>query len=350
MAYTTINKSSVHYDTNLYQANGSGKTISGMEFQPDWIWTSNRSSASYEPALVDSVRGGTKKLFSARTDTESTDSNAVTSFTSDGYVFGSSGSFNYSTDHYVNWCWKAGTTGSGNTTGSGTAKTYNYSVNTTGGFSIVKYVGNGSTGQEIPHHLGAVPHLIFLKPLDASDHWRVYHHQLHSSAPEEYFLRLQTTGTRGDSNDIWSDTAPTSSVFTVGNNSGVNANDQNFIAYVFTEKTGYSKFGTYKGNGQSDGTFIYTGHKPEWIMIKRTDSADWWGVFDSKRNGYNGANYHDRINEQSYAETIKEIDILSNGFKMRTTDTAINASGGNYIYMSFGQSLVGSNNVPCTAR
>jgi len=350
MAYTTINKSTTHQDTNLYQANGSGKTISGMEFQPDWIWTSNRDTASYEPALVDSVRGGTKKLFSARTDTETTDANAVTSFTSDGYVIGSSGSFNYSTDNYVNWCWKAGTTGSGNTTGSGTYKTYNYSVNTTAGFSIVKYIGNGSSGQQIPHHLGAVPHLIFLKPLDAADHWRVYHHKLHSSAPAEYFLRLQTTGTTGDSSDIWSDTAPTSSVFSVGNNSGVNANDQEFIAYVFSEKIGYSKFGSYTGNGNADGSFIYTGFKPKWLMLKRTDSSDWWGVFDSKRNGYNGANYHDRINEQSYAETIKDVDLLSNGFKMKTTDTAINASGGNYVFMAFGQSLVGSNNVPCTAR
>tara|TARA_Y100001973_G_scaffold58050_1_gene85486 strand:- start:163 stop:1188 length:1026 start_codon:yes stop_codon:yes gene_type:complete len=341
MAYTTINKSKAHHDTNLYQANGSGKTISGMEFQPDWIWTSNRDTASYEPALVDAIRGGTKKLFSARTDAESTDANAVTSFTSDGYVFGSSGSFNNSTDNYVNWCWKANGSGTSNTDGSITSTV---SANTTAGFSIVKFTAPSSGTFNVGHGLGVAAKCILMKKTNDTQNWICYWNSLGSNK----FLQLNTTATAFTNANMWQNTHPTSTLF-YSNISEIGASGE-YIAYCFAEKIGYSKFGSYTGNGNADGSFIYTGFKPKWLMLKRTDSSDWWGVFDSKRNGYNGANYHDRINEQSYAETIKDVDLLSNGFKMKTTDTAINASGGNYVFMAFGQSLVGSNNVPCTAR
>ena len=358
MAYTTVNKSTDYFNTLLYTGTGSGgsnRQLTGVGIQPDWTWIKNRSSGQ-EHVLVDAVRGATKSLDSSSTSVESTTSTQVGAFISDGFQLGSGSvqnRVNGSGNELVAWNWKAGTTGSGSTGGSGTAKTYNYSVNATAGFSIVKYIGNGSSGQTIPHHLGAVPHFILLKPLDAADHWRVYHNKIHPTAPEEYFLRLQTTDTRGDSNDIWSDTAHTSSVFTVGNNSGVNANDQEFIAYVFTQKTGYSKTGIYSGNSNADGPFVYTGFKPSVIIIKDKDNAENWFIFDNKRPGYNLNANHLNPNSTTTETTsgANSLDIVSNGFKMRATNNGINRNGGEgFLYFAIGQSLVGSNNVPCTAR
>ena len=358
MAYTTINKSTDYFNTLLYTGTGSGgsnRQLTGVGFLPEWTWIKNRRSGQ-EHVLVDAVRGATKSLDSSSTSVESTTSTQVGAFISDGFQLGSGSvqnRVNGSGNELVAWNWKAGTTGSGSTGGSGTAKTYNYSVNATAGFSIVKYIGNGSSGQTIPHHLGAVPHFILLKPLDAADHWRVYHNKIHPTAPEEYFLRLQTTDTRGDSNDIWSDTAHTSSVFTVGNNSGVNANDQEFIAYVFTQKTGYSKTGIYSGNSNADGPFVYTGFKPSVIIIKDKDNAENWFIFDNKRPGYNLNANHLNPNSTTTETTsgANSLDIVSNGFKMRATNNGINRNGGEgFLYFAIGQSLVGSNNVPCTAR
>ena len=347
MAYTTINKSTAHHDCNLYQANGSGKTISGMEFQPDMIFTKNRDSASYIPAIVDAVRGGTKKWFTCNANSESTDANAVTSFTSDGYVFGSSGSFNYSTDNYVNWCWKANGSGSANTDGDINSTV---SVNQTAGFSIVKYTGNGSTNQTVGHGLGTTPKFKIIKSLGASAEGAVVTGAILGSTVGQRIF-LNTTAAVGNPSGYYSlDTATTIGISGSNNPTSQNANGEDYIAYCFADVKGYSKFGSYSGNGSTNGVFQYLGFKPKWLMLKRTDGADWWGVFDSKRLGYNAANKHCRINEESYTEADKDVDQLSNGFKINTTDTAINASGGNYIYMAFGQSLVGSNNVPCTAR
>ena len=359
MAYTTINKSTLYFNDKFYTGTGSnGNAITGVGFQPDFIWIKDRVNA-YSHRLYDSVKGVNSALNSDNTAAASqyAQYGQLESIDSDGFTVGQGSSngaaMNDSGDGHASWNWKAGTTGSGSTGGSGTAKTYNYSVNATAGFSIVKYIGNGSSGQTIPHHLGAVPHFILLKPLDAADHWRVYHNKIHPTAPEEYFLRLQTTDTRGDSNDIWSDTAHTSSVFTVGNNSGVNANDQEFIAYVFTQKTGYSKTGIYSGNSNADGPFVYTGFKPSVIIIKDKDNAENWFIFDNKRPGYNLNANHLNPNSTTTETTsgANSLDIVSNGFKMRATNNGINRNGGEgFLYFAIGQSLVGSNNVPCTAR
>jgi len=340
--YSTISKSTSHYDTNLYLATGSSKTISGMNFQPDLIWTSNRDEASYHPALIDAVRGGTKKIFSATTDAEATDANAVTAFNSDGYTFGSSGSFNINGDNYVNWCWKANGAGSANTDGS--INTTATSVNTTAGISISTYTGAGSNST-VGHGLGVAPKVVFIKRLNNVDGLVVFH----KSMGDNKHMKTDRTNAAATGSNYFQDTAPSSSVVSIGSDTGVGDTGNTYVMYAFAEKTGFSKFGSYTGIGNTNGVFIYTGFKVNWLMLKRTDSADWWGVFDSKRN-FNGQRYHDRINESSYAETTKDVDLLSNGFKIRTTDTAINASNGNYIYMAFGQSLVGSNNIPCTAR
>tara|TARA_R100000655_G_scaffold49260_1_gene86786 strand:- start:1230 stop:2261 length:1032 start_codon:yes stop_codon:yes gene_type:complete len=343
MAYTTISKSTLHHDCNLYQANGSGKTISGMGFKPDMIWTKNRSSASYIPAIVDAVRGGTKKIFTCNTDAEATDSNAVTSFTSDGYVFGSSGSFNYSTDNYVNWCWKAN--GAGSVDSSSGSISATVSANATAGFSIIRFTNPSSGNFTIPHGLGVAPDMLIFKCTGGSQSWFVLHKDLASYT--DRYLRLQTTAS--EITYTMQSQAPTSTLLYL-NSGGVSNGNADTICYAYASKTGYSRFGSYTGTGNADGTFVYCGFKPKFYMLKRIDSADWWGVWDNKRLGYNPNNYHMRINETSYTEASKVVDQLSNGFKIRETDTAINASGGNYLYMAFGQSLVGSNDIPCTAR
>ena len=344
MAYTTIKKPSEHFNTNLYTANGTGKTITGMDFQPDFVWTKNRDNTSYIPALVDAVRGGTKKVFSNNTDAESTDANAITAFNSDGYTFGSSGSFNFGTDDYVNWCWKGANGTASNTDGSITSTV---SANTTSGFSIVSYTGTGANAT-VGHGLGVAPKFIIIKNLVDAVNWEVGHNSIGWTKK----LRLNTTATETVDNGAFNDTAPTSSVFSLGNNGTSNGSGDSMIAYCFAEIQGFSKFGVYSGNGNADGPFVYTGFKPAFIMIKDGDNLENWFMFDSKRPGYN-VNANLLYANDSASETTSganQIDILSNGFKMRATNNGTNRSGGEgFNYIAFAEEpLVGDN--PATAR
>ena len=342
MSYSTINKSSDHFDINLYTANGSGKTISGMGFQPAMIWTKNRDNASYIHAIVDQVRGGTKKIFPNNTSAGvSTDANAVTSFTSDGYVFGSSGSFNYSTNNYVNWCWKGAGSGSSNSQGSVTSTV---SANTTAGFSVVKWTGTNANAT-IGHGLGVPPKFIIIRRLAASS-TVVYHDSLGNNKR----LVLDGTDTPSTSSTFFYSTSPTNQVFSVGTDGGSNGSTDDYIAYCFAEKPGYSKMGKYTGNGQgSDGAFIYTGFAPTLVVYKNISEADEWFVHDSKRPGHNPTDL--MFWSADNAETsLDRINLMSNGFKTTTSDKGANKNGNEYVYIAFGQTLVGSNNVPCTAR
>ena len=359
MAYTTINKPTDYFNTVLYTGNTTApRTITGVGFQPDWNWTKNRS-ATLDHWIADSVKGINSIIRSNQNSTNLTNpsSGYISAVNGDGYVIseGSSTDDNYNTNsqNYVSWNWKAGTTGSGTTTGSGYGKAYSYSVSTTAGFSIVKYIGNGTAGHTIPHHLGATPGLIMLKNLDHTEDWLVYHHK-NTDAPETDYLVLNSTNATGDSAGVWNDTAPTSSVFTVGTAASTNGSDDNLIAYCFAEKTGYSKFGQYTANAAVDGNFIYTGFKPAFVLIKSSNSAqagqDWF-IYDSVRDPGNAATQTLQPNTTSAEETnVAPIDILSNGFKLRTNTGRINGTNGEYIYMAFAEApLVGSNNVPCTA-
>jgi len=351
MAYTDIDKPSDYFNTKLYTGTGATHNITGVGFQPDWVWIKERNSA-VSHHLYDSVRGATKRLESDNTDAETTAGTFLTSFDSDGFTLGSNGGLNGSSDTYVAWNWKAGTSVSGNTGGSGTAKTYTGSVNTDAGFSIIRYIGNSTSGHTIPHHLGTTPALVIARTISVAKDWNVYHHK-NTSAPETDVLVLNTTAATADDLGVWNDTAPTSSVVTLGDSSQLNTNDATCIMYAFAEKTGYSKFGSYVGNGNADGTFVYTGFKPAWVLVKRTDSAEGWYIFDNKRSDFNLSDDALRAN-LSNAEISNwgvGFDFLSNGFKARATDASINSSGGSYIYMCFAEApLVGSNNVPCTAR
>ena len=355
MAYTTINKSSDYFNTVLYTGDGStSRSITGVGFQPDLLWVKSRNAIYYH-GLWDAVRTNKAAIYSNANNAEDTTTGGTLgSFDSDGFTTQnvSGGFVNNSGTTYASWNWLAGTAVSGSTTGSGTAKTYTGSVNTTSGFSIIKFIGNGTAGHTIPHHLGAVPKMIIVKVLNAVADPLVYHYK-NTTEPQTEFLRLNSTNATQDEAAIWNDTAPTSSVFSLGTEASVNENGKNLIAYCFAEKTGYSKIGSYTGNGSADGTFVYTGMKPAWVLIKQTNSGNIWELFDNKRSPFNLVDDYLSPNA-SDAETTgssQSLDFLSNGFKPRANASGLNGSGSSYIYMAFAEApLVGSNNVPCTAR
>tara|TARA_B100001093_G_scaffold515762_1_gene592876 strand:- start:3683 stop:4729 length:1047 start_codon:yes stop_codon:yes gene_type:complete len=348
MAYTTINKSSNYISTKLYTGTGSSQSITGVGFQPDMNWHKTRTTSGYNHCFVDAVRGPTKFLRPNLSNSEDTYTGSFVSFDSDGFSVGADGSngeTNKSGDSFVSWNWKANGTGSSNTDGTITSTV---SVNTTAGFSIVKYVGNTVAGATVGHGLGAVPSVIMIKQTTGSTNWTVYHKGLGSHA--KYLYLDASNAETTDSGNF--DNVPTSSAFLLGSNSGVNAaSGSTYIAYCFAEKAGYSKFGSYTGNGSTDGPFCYTGFRPDFLIVKRIDTANDWNMQDTKRS----LNGEDKIlqannNDNEKVDQGYSIDKLSNGFKCRASGTETNADGGTYIYMAFGQSIVGSNNVPATAR
>ena len=353
MAYTTIDDSGLFFNTKLYTGTGSSLANTGVGFQPDFTWIKSRSAAT-DHALYDSVRGTTKDITSNTDGLETTQSTGLTTFGSDGFTVGALAKLNTSSATYAAWNWKAGTTGSGTTTGLGTGKAYSYSVNTTSGFSITKYLGNSTTGHTIPHTLGVVPKMLFVKKLTsayAAD-WRYGSGMI--GWDKVMFLNTTAAATAYTSGEGWNGTAPTSSVFTLGNDSTMNATDVSYIAYVFADKQGYSKFGSYVGNANNDGPFIYTGFKPAFVMIKITTAVNDWNVWDNKRDPINtsgGAHIRFRINTNEAENPNSDgFDILSNGFKIRNTYSEWNASG-TLIYAAFAESpLVNSKGVPNNAR
>lgn len=356
-AYTTIDKPSDYFETVLYTGDGgSSRGVTGVGFQPDWVWIKNRDQGNSHH-IYDVIRGTTKRLASNNTNAEETVSNGLTAFGSDGFTVGNSGAVNGSSEKLVSWNWKAGTSVSGNTGGSGTAKTYTGSVNTDAGFSIIRYIGNSTAGHTIPHHLGTTPAWIICRTISAAKEWDVYHHK-NTSSPETDYLVLNTTAATTDTSDKWNDTAPTSSVVTLGDSSQLNTNDGTCIMYAFSERKGYSKFSSYTGNGSaSSGTFIYTGFKPAWVMIKSTNAVKSWMILDNKRNptGKSGANTVDYRLRADTSETTSDnaggMDFLSQGFKLYSTDTSTNQNGTNYIYMAFAENpFVTSTGVPACAR
>ena len=349
MAYSNINKPNEYFNSVLYTGNGGTNNITGVEFQPDLVWIKNRNSTN-EHNLTDIVRGATKYLHSNLTQSETTAANSLTSFDSDGFSLGNNANFNTNTNTYVAWNWLAdNTSGSSNTDGSITSTV---SANTTSGFSIVSYTGNGSAGATIGHGLGVKPAMMIIKNrISGAESWQVYHQAYGTGT--QYFL-LNSTDAVLTFSTVFNNTAPTSSVFSVGTAGGTNGSSQGMIAYCFAEKKGFSKFGSYTGNGSTDGTFIYTGFKPAFFITKRTDSAASWKLLDNKRDAYNdgtGANLNVNDNDAEDDNSAYAVDFLSNGFKIRNANANFNTSGGTYIYMAFAENpLVAGNYVPTTAR
>jgi len=345
-----INKPDTYFNTVLYTGNGSTQSITGVGFQPDLIWSKGRSLAGFDHSVTDSVRGNTKRIFPSIVDAEATCTVAVTSFDSDGFSLGDDNCAtlanlnNYNGQTYVNWLWKANGAGSSNTDGSITSTV---SANTTSGFSIVSYTGTGSTAT-IGHGLGVTPKMIITKNRSITETWRVYHTALGAGQA----LALNDVNATDTDAAYWSNTAPTSTVFTVGTTAGTNGSGNSMIAYCFSEVKGFSKIGSYTGNGSTDGTFVYTGFKPAFIITKPTANISSWNMTDVKRSTYNDGSLERLKSNTSDAETSTlNFDILSNGFKLRTTDNDYNPSGLNVIYMAFAENpLVGTNNIPATAR
>ena len=351
-----INKPGEHFNTVTYTGDGNNtKAITGVGFQPDWTAIKIRD-ASHGTRQWDSTRGSNKELMWHQPNAETTDSSNgwIGSWDSDGFTTqaGSDATkwnVNKSGNAYVAWNWKA----NGGTTSSNTDGTITSTVqaNTASGFSIVTYTGNGTSGATVGHGLSAIPGVLIVKRLDTTSNWQVYHHKISSNAETKYMF-LNGTDAQLTATNRWNDTAPTTSVFSLGNSTEVNANNGNYVAYVFAEKKGYSKFGVYTGNASTNGTFVYTGFKPAWIVFKEKGNVNSWRYTDSVRDPFNPK--EKAVNtpgSSAEANSGYTHDALSNGFKIRTTDTNLNRSGGNYIYMAFAeQPLVGTNNIPATAR
>ena len=345
MAYISFQPND-YFNTKLYTGTGSSNTVS-VGFEPSLTWIKNRGDAESH-CLFDAVRTNGYYLKSDATSAEIDGASAGlwSAFTSDGFTVLNGNRTNDSSDTYCSWNWRANGAGVSNTDGSITSTV---SANTTSGFSIVKYTGTGSNAS-IGTGLGAIPHMAIFKRTDtAGFNWFVYHRSLGAGK----FIILDSSGAEQSSTSIWQNTTPTSSVITLGGDGGVNASGGTYICYAFTEKKGFSAMGSYVGNGSTtDGSFIYTGMKPSFVMYKNTSVAGGhWQIHDTKRLGYNGANKVLRANLTN-AEADDEIDILSNGFKARNaSNNNNNWSGVTYLYMAFAEEpLVASNGVPATAR
>ena len=350
MAYTTIDNPELYFQTKLYTGNASTQsiTLDGSEdMQPDWVWFKVRNNTDTH-GVFDSVRGATKALIPDGNQAEFTQSNGLTSFDSDGFTSGDANITNGSSRNYASWNWKAGGSASSNSDGSITTSV---SANTTAGFSIVSWTGTGSA-TTVGHGLGAVPKWIIVKNRDTARNWNVYY------GDETDYLQLNDDGATIDNDNKWNDTAPTSSVFTVNTSSDTNKSGDAMIAYCFANIKGYSKLGSYTGNGNADGPFVYTGFKPAFVMIKRSSSTGNWYIADNKRDTFNvvsKALFPNANSAEGDLASNTPLDFTSNGFKLRnsdmTGDTNINISGSTYIYMAFAESpLVNSNGIPNNAR
>ena len=344
MAYTTINKSTEHFNTATWTGNNTARSITGVGHQPDLVWIKSRTQ-TYDHALFDTVRDGhTYYIETNTTSAEITDAQTLTSMNSDGFSLGTSNLVNQNVQNHVAWNWKANGTGVANTDGSISSTV---SVNTTSGFSIVKYTGTGSTAT-VGHGLGAVPDMMIIKKYSgAGTQWTIYHKSLGNTKHI-----LFTTGSETTQANYWNDTSPTSSVWTMGNQSEINGSGATNICYAFAEKQGFSKFGSYIGNGSTDGTFVYTGFKPAYVTLKRSSNNSDWHHFDNKRAGFNGDNDYLKLNgSDSEGTSGDRIDFLSNGFKLRYATGNLNETGDTFIYNAFAEApLVGTNGVTAKAR
>ena len=353
MAYTTIDDPSAHFQAVAYTGGGNSSSVTfggNSDLQPDFLWIKRRDSAD-NSKVFDTSRGvgsGNEPYLTTVSDEQEQSYNYLASMDSDGFTHNTTdSSTGASGNTYVAWGWKAngGTrttnTESGNNPGGG------YQANTTSGFSIVDYTGTGAEGT-MAHGLGAKPDFIIIKTR-ATGNWNVYH----KSITADKYLLLSTTAAETDTTSRFNDTEPTSTVFTINTSADVNGDGTTYIAYAFRSIQGYSKFGTYTGNGNADGAFIYTGFKPAWVMTKQTNGTNNWHIHDNKRNLFNPVNTQLKADANNADDTPSggenSRDFLSNGFKFRHADH--NNQAHTYIYMAFAeQPFVSSEGVPCTAR
>ena len=327
--YTTIDNPELYFQVKTYTGTGSSASITldgDEDMQPDMVWIKSRSHARIH-TLTDAVRGVTEEIYPDLGDAEDTQAEGLTAFGSDGFTVGTHINYNNDTYTYVAWCWKE---------------------SATAGFDIVSYTGTGSAHTEA-HSLSAAPRMIITKNRDYDTNWGVYH----ASQTADKYAYLSATNAFADNSVFWNDTEPTSSVFSVGTYESVNRSGDEMIAYCFADVQGYSKFGSYVGNGSSSGPMIWLGFRPAFVMLKNTtDSATNWQMNDSARDTFNIVNKRLAPSASDAEATTYDFgDFLSNGFKIRQTDQTWNKSGSTYIYMAFAEApFVNSNGVPCNAR
>ena len=357
--YTTIDDPSEYFQTKIWTGNATSRTIdldSNSTMQPDFSWVKTRSE-THTHYLQDSTSGTTKYLRSQMSAAQQTSSGPIT-YNSTGFGVGSGDEPNTDGATVVGWFWKANGGTRTTFTESGANPGGGYQVNTTAGFSIVDYTGTGSAGT-VSHGLTAKPEFIIVKRLDGTADWNIYH-AANTSEPETEYLRFTTANT----SDVttWNDTAPTTSVFSVSDDSAVNGNDNTYIAFCWASKQGYSKFGKYEGTGHASGPFIYTGFKPALILIKNIDNSGWnWAAIDNARTPFNGEGVAEwlwpDLNNAEFTDTDSgidmDLDMLSNGFKITTERDELNL-GSTFVYMAFAEqpfvTSTDTNSIPATAK
>ena len=328
--YTSIDNPELYFQVKLYAGTGSSLalTFDGDEdMQPDLVWLKRRDGSTYSHRWNDSVRGVSKTIYSDINNAENTsDAQVVTSFNSDGFTLGTSAGSNASGVNNVAWCWKE---------------------SATAGFDIVSYTGN-ATNRTISHSLSAAPKVVIIKDRSTTGEWVFGHGSLGFTK----FIEMNSTGAAQTVTSRFNDTAPTSSVFTVGTANDTNENTDSFIAYLWTDIQGYSKFGTFVGNASTNGPMVWTGFRPAYVLFKKTTgSAANWQVWDNKRDPENSVNNSSLPDSSAADQTDQEIDFLSNGFKIKTTGHHVNGDGITFIYMAFAEApFVNSEGVPCNAR
>jgi hypothetical protein len=334
----TILQGNLYMDATTYSGTGATQVVVNQgQFKPDFIWAKSRTNTNFHN-LMDSVRGTNKLLYSNSTAAEDTNAQIYTAINSNGFSVGTDNSASQSGQNFVGWQWQAGQgTTTVNTSGSISS---NVSVNATAGFSIATYTGNGSAGATVGHGLGAAPKFIIIKKRSSTADWDVYHASL--GATKALYLN-RTDGQQTDTT-FWNDTAPSSTLTTFGTSPDINSNGVTYVMYSWAEIAGFSKFGSYTGNGSADGPFQYTGFRPKFILTKKTNGAgDDWTLFDTARNTYNLATLLLRPNS-TVVEQSSSIDILSNGFKWRQGGGNGNETSGTYIYMAFAENPFKSSN------
>ena len=334
MAYTDIDNAGLFYNTILYTGNGSTQSITGVGFQPDLVWLKNRTDGTAAHRLTDSVRGATKEIYSNLTNAQYTDTGGVTAFDSDGFSLGSTLGYNQNTHLFVS---------------------FNFKESATAGIDIVSYTGNGSADRSISHSLGTEPDFIMTKIHSETMNWPTYSKAMGNGVA---FLDISDAWTDHSSYlNYWYPSGMGSSTFGVGDNDNTNKNTTSVISYLFSNRQGFLKAGKYKGNGSNDGTFVYTGFRPAFVLLKRTDSATEWQLIDNRRSNQGGLNVIDEVlapstNDADYDDGSNWFaDFLSNGFKLRNGGAAGNNSGSTFLYLAIAESpFVNSKGVPTNAR
>ena len=377
MAYTTIDDPEKHFQCVTYTGNGSSRTISypnaDADLDADLIWIKQRDGDATSQTIFDTVRGAQEAIFTNNTNAETTRTDAISAFDTDDFDLGDNGDLNSDTQKYIAWCWKANGTGSTNTDGNN-PNTETVSANTTSGFSIIKYTGTDTGGQTIGHGLGVKPKVFICKNISETDSWVNWQDTTNDGTAD---VRMNFNQTAADRNDNFITFGTSTITLPSTSDNGWNGSGDDLIAYCFAEKQGFSKFGSFEGNNNADGSFVYLGFKPKWVMIKDMDSqgtvggtvATSWGIWDSARMPGNPAGNPLFANKDT-RETIRGngssantggsdgnglggfifIDMLSNGFKCRVGAAELNGSN-TYAYMAFAEApFVNSNGVPCNAK